>query len=355
MHIDVRSLTKRFANGALALDAVSLRFPSGKVTAIVGPSGSGKSTLLNLVAGLLRPSSGSVVFGDDDVTHVPAEDREIGFVFQSYALFPHLTVAGNIDFGLSSTRLGRDERRARATEVMQRFRIDHLAERRPGQLSGGEKQRVALARAMARDPKLLLLDEPLSALDAQLREQLRNELSVLFRTLDRTTIYVTHDRNEAMLLGDHLVVMRNGRVEQHGTPADIYRHPANRFVAAFFGDANFVSGIIDASGQQVDCALGRFAVAARKPGARVDVLIRPEMFVPANAGVDLRLRVRAASFLGSRSRVEGTGPDGNVFIVDLPADFPIAAGEVLSLAVCRPAIHTIPADNAHTDPSPVVA
>jgi ABC-type Fe3+/spermidine/putrescine transport system ATPase subunit len=314
MDVVLRGVTKRYGD-VVAVDGVDLRF--GGVTVIVGPSGSGKSTLLNLVAGLLRPDAGAISFAERDVTNVPPEERGIGYVFQSYALFPHLTVAENIEFGLIRSPLPKEERVA---EMMRAFRIERFAARRPGELSGGERQRVALARALARDPRVLLLDEPLAALDAQLRETLRHELARLFRAEARTVLYVTHDRAEAMAIADRIVVMRGGRVEQVGTPAEIYLKPVNRFVAAFFGDANFVQ--------------------AKVRGKDVDILIRPEGFV---CGGGIRIEITHAAFLGNRWRVEGSDARGNAFVIELPAGARVAAGETIDVAVRGDAVHVLDA------------
>jgi len=332
----LRGVAKRYGD-VVALDAIDLELAAGSVTAIIGPSGSGKSTLLNVVAGLLRPSEGRVLFGERDVTNVATEERELGYVFQSYALFPHLTVAENIAFGLLRYRL---DKRRRVAEVMHAFRIERLATRRPAELSGGEKQRVALARALARDPALLLLDEPLAAIDAQLRETIRHELAQLFRREHRTTLYVTHDRAEAMAIADRIVVLRDGRVEQHGMPEEIYRTPANRFVAAFFGDANFVRGTMSDDGAHVVTPLGTFA-AHGKPGAEVDVVLRPESFAMANGASSLRLRIDSASFLGNRWRVEGSDERGGAFVIELPAGARVAPGDTVRLAIHGEPVHVL--------------
>jgi len=232
------------------LSGVSLELAAGGVTVVIGPSGSGKSTLLQLLAGLLHPAAGSILFDGDDVTGVPTERRDVGVVFQSYALFPHLSVRENIAFGLKcgrrrfslrrSRRPSRRQIEERVWDAAALLGLERLLDRRPAQLSGGEQQRVALARAVAPRPALLLLDEPLSALDARLRRTVRAELASLLRRLGTTVFYVTHDQEEAMLLADHLVVLNGGRVEQAGAPLDLYRRPATSFVASFLGEANLL-------------------------------------------------------------------------------------------------------------------
>jgi putative spermidine/putrescine transport system ATP-binding protein len=238
--LEARSLTKRYGDTA-AVQEFSHAFAEGKITTILGPSGSGKSTVLALIAGLKQPESGAVWLGGRDITAVAPERRDFGIVFQNYALFPHLSVRENVEFGLRVRRLPKAERRARAIETLELTRIAHLAERRITEISGGEQQRVAIARALAIRPSVLLMDEPLSALDAKLREDLRAELSRLLREISLTTIYVTHDQTEAMSLGHEMVILNKGRVEQAGVPADLYLHPANLFVANFLGDSNVLA------------------------------------------------------------------------------------------------------------------
>jgi ABC-type sugar transport system ATPase subunit len=234
------------------VSGVSMELPEGGITVVIGPSGSGKSTLLQLLCGLLHPVQGKILFDGEDVTGVPTERRDVGVVFQSYALFPHLTVRENIAFGLRTGRrrfsLRSSRRRPSRRHVEERvwdtaalLSLDRLLDRKPAQLSGGEQQRVALARAVAPRPSLLLLDEPLSALDARLRRSVRTELAALLRKLGTTAFYVTHDQEEAMLLADHLVVLDHGRVVQAGNPLDLYRRPQTPFVASFLGEANLVA------------------------------------------------------------------------------------------------------------------
>jgi len=342
--IQLEQLSKHYAD-VVAVDGVDVVLPSGKVTAVVGPSGSGKSSLLNLVAGLLRPTAGRILFDERDVTNVPPEKRNIGYVFQSYALFPHLTVSENVGFGVEE----KAHRQAVSSDLMRRFRIEHLAARRPQELSGGERQRVALARALAREPQILLLDEPLSALDAQLREELRREISIFFHEFDRTTLYVTHDRQEAMLLADHVLVMRQGRVVQAGSPSDLYRQPSNAFVATFFGDANLIRGTIEAARKTIETPLGRFAVSSGSVAAGAALLIlRPEMFVLANGDPDLVVTVERAGFLGPRWRIEGRSGE-HLLLIDLPANGSIARGQILPLAISQQQLHVLATEDDSGD------
>ena len=326
--IVLRSIEKRYAD-SFALRGIDVMLPAAQTTVLIGPSGSGKTTLLNVIAGLIAPDAGTVLFGDDDMTNVPAEKRGIGYVFQSYALFPHLTVAENIAFGVR----GLADASAIVMQQMQRLQIAHLAKRRPRELSGGERQRVALGRALAYDPGVLLLDEPLSALDPLLRESVRDDLVRVLHESRRTVIYVTHDRGEAMTVGDRVIVLDRGEIVQSGTPHEIYRTPRSAFVASFMGDANLVSAVVDASGLRAASALGEFALISPAPAAApLQILLRPEMFAIADRGVsaDLQLHVVRSSFLGARWRVEGD-INGVRIVVDVPGDTAIVTPLALTL------------------------
>ncbi len=234
MAISVMSLTKRFGDFT-ALDDVSLEIGDGSLTALLGPSGSGKTTLLRIIAGLDVPDSGVVCLGDRDVTRVPPQDRGIGFVFQHYAPFKHMTVWDNVAFGLTIRHQPRELIRRTVGDLLSLVQIAHLADRFPAQLSGGQRQRMALARALAIQPAVLLLDEPFGALDARVRKELRSWLRRLHDETHVTTVFVTHDQEEAMDVADHIVVMDNGRIEQEGSPRELYEHPANEFVMSFIG------------------------------------------------------------------------------------------------------------------------
>jgi sulfate/thiosulfate transport system ATP-binding protein len=241
MSIRVTSISKRFGE-AVALNDVSLEVPSGSLTALLGPSGGGKSTLLRIIAGLDRPDVGTVLIDGEDLTSAPARQRGVGFCFQHYAPFRHLTVRRNVAFGLEIRRRPKAEVTIRVNQLLELVRLAHLAERYPSQLSGGQRQRMALARALAIEPKVLLLDEPFGALDAQVRTQLRRWLRDLHDTLHVTTVLVTHDQEEAMEVADRLAIINHGRLEQVGTPSDMYDHPANEFVLTFLGPATQIHG-----------------------------------------------------------------------------------------------------------------
>ena len=286
MSIEIANIKKSFGRTQV-LNDISLDIPSGQMVALLGPSGSGKTTLLRIIAGLEHQTSGHIRFHGTDVSRLHARDRKVGFVFQHYALFRHMTVFDNIAFGL--TVLPRRERpnaaaiKAKVTKLLEMVQLAHLADRFPAQLSGGQKQRVALARALAVEPQILLLDEPFGALDAQVRKELRRWLRQLHEELKFTSVFVTHDQEEALTMSDRIVVMRDGKIEQDGTPREIYEEPKNLFVASFIGEINiFDATVIERLDEQRvrarvegrECNITvNFAVEA---GQRLHVLLRPE-------------------------------------------------------------------------------
>ena len=245
MSILIKDVSKKFGN-FLALDNVSLEVPDGDLLALLGPSGSGKTTLLRIIAGLEVADSGSVLHQEEDITHHSPRDRKVGFVFQHYALFRHMTVAENIGYGLKVRKTPKARIRERVSELLKLIRLEGLQTRYPGQLSGGQRQRVALARALAAQPRVLLLDEPFGALDAKVRQELRQWLRRLHEEIHVTSIFVTHDQEEAFEVADRVVVMNEGRIEQEGTPEEVYDHPATPFVYNFLGNVNlFHSRVVD--------------------------------------------------------------------------------------------------------------
>jgi putative spermidine/putrescine transport system ATP-binding protein len=284
-HIAVQldRVTKRFGK-ITALDDVSLMVRRAELMTLLGPSGCGKTTLLNLVAGFLMPDSGEIVIDGRRITDVPAYRREIGIMFQNYALFPHMNVAANVGYGLKMRRIAKPEIARRTAEALALVKLVGLEDRKPRQLSGGQQQRVALARALVIRPKVLLLDEPFSALDRNLRASMQVELKEIQRKLGVTTIFVTHDQSEALSLSDRIAVMAEGRIRQLDTPDEIYRHPIDRFVASFIGDANVLRARLERiDGATATVALGaaRVAVPSRTlqggvVGSAVDLFVRPE-------------------------------------------------------------------------------
>jgi putative spermidine/putrescine transport system ATP-binding protein len=340
--VRVEACAKTFADGTRALEPVTLAIARGETVVLLGPSGCGKTTMLRIIAGLEQPDvGGRVLFGEADVTGVPIERRNVGMVFQSYALFPNMTVADNIGYGLKIRGVGTAERKARVAELVALTGIEGLEQRRVDQLSGGQRQRVALARAVAVRPSALLLDEPLTALDAALRERLRGELNRLLRTLGITTIYVTHDQAEAMALGDRIVVMRKGAIAQTGSPREIYFAPASRFVAEFVGAANIVEAECVAGALALPG--GRLALANGAAAGLVLAMIRPESIAVAAPGdASLTGSVEGVSFIGDRQRLTVSGAAPKPILVDAPNSIVVKAGDRVGLAVDPAAIRLLP-------------
>ena len=279
----LRAVEKRYNNHTV-VHLMSLDVADGEFIVLVGPSGCGKSTTLRMIAGLEETSAGEIEIAGRVVTHLEPKDRNIAMVFQNYALYPHMTVRQNMGFGLEVARVPKAEVRARVDEAAAILGLDALMDRKPGQLSGGQRQRVAMGRAMVRRPAVFLFDEPLSNLDAKLRNQVRTEIKKLHQTLGTTVVYVTHDQVEAMTLADRVVVMRDGRIEQVGAPMEIYANPANLFVGGFIGAPAMNQLPARASGGRVEVAPGLGFTAPGLPDGEVVLGLRPEDLVPAEAG-----------------------------------------------------------------------
>jgi iron(III) transport system ATP-binding protein len=334
--IELRKLSKRF-DGKPAVDAVDLVVDDGTMVCLLGPSGCGKTTTLRLVAGFMEPTGGEVMVGGRVLSSpdrtLPPEQRNMSMIFQSYALWPHMTVTENVAYGLALRKLGKEEIRRRVADILVVTRLGELAERYPSELSGGQQQRVALARALVVEPQTLLLDEPLSNLDANLREEMRFELRRLHDRFRTTTLYVTHDQSEAMTTSDVIVVMNLGRIEQVGTPEEIYREPRSEFVARFIGGANILKGKA-LGGGAVECGGIRVEYGRGTPsgGAETSVSIRLHdirLFTAAPAGIDRNLasgRVARQVFLGAARDYLVELPGGEQLRVTAPPELDIAPG-----------------------------
>ena len=314
-YLSIENLWKSYGD-FIALRDVSLSIAKGEFICFLGPSGCGKTTLLRAIAGLDPQTRGTIRQGGRDISRLPASRRDYGIVFQSYALFPNLTIARNIAFGLENTGRPKAEIAARVRELLALVGLPDRAEKYPAQLSGGQQQRIALARAIAINPGLLLLDEPLSALDAKVRVHLRHEIKELQRQLGVTTIMVTHDQEEALAMADRIVVMNHGVVEQVGTPTEIYRHPASLFVADFIGETNRVPTEYHAGAITIGGITLQTAMPGLKDGQKVTVAIRPEDVLPHSLGHEtvalpnhLPVTVTAMEFLGSFWRAHLRSPE----------------------------------------------
>lgn len=340
--VRIEACGKTFADGTRALEPATLDISRGETLVLLGPSGCGKTTMLRIIAGLELPDiGGRVLFDGRDMTSVPIERRNVGMVFQSYALFPNMSVSENIGYGLKIRGVPSKERAARVAELVALTNISGLENRRIDQLSGGQRQRVALARAVAIRPGILLLDEPLTALDAALRDRLRGELNRLLRALGITTIYVTHDQSEAMELGDRVVVMQKGVIAQIGTPREVYFTPNSRFVAEFIGAANIVETAVE-NGHLV-LPGGRLPIGGGASIQAAVAMIRPETIRVVEAeSASLSGTIDSVSFIGDRQRLVIGGAAHKALVVDAPNTVQAKAGERVGLAIAPEAIRLLP-------------
>ncbi|MBO6791139.1 MAG: sn-glycerol-3-phosphate ABC transporter ATP-binding protein UgpC [Dinoroseobacter sp.] len=344
--LSLNAITKSFG-AAKVLHDISLAIKDKEFVVFVGPSGCGKSTLLRIIAGLEEATSGSVVIGGEDVSAAPPVERGISMVFQSYALYPHLSVYENIAFPLRVQKMGKAEMDARIQRAADILQLKDKLQLKPGQLSGGQRQRVAIGRSIVRNPKVFLFDEPLSNLDAALRGDMRVELSQLHRNLDATMVYVTHDQIEAMTMADRIVVLNGGRVEQFGTPMELYHHPKTKFVASFIGqpNMNLIPGTVlgvDPTGVKISMNGGHEMVlpvdsSTVSAGDKVEVGIRPEHVDIGTEGLEISVNVLER--LGGVSITYGTIGDGTRFCASLPGDAAVKEGEPLTLSVAPEACH----------------
>lgn len=350
--LQIRGLSKSFGT-FVALKDIDLDIKQGEFVCFLGPSGCGKTTLLRAIAGLDMQSSGTIHQNGRDISYLPVNHRDFGIVFQSYALFPNLSVERNVGYGLQRGGLSKSARRARVDELLKMVGLENHAAKYPAQLSGGQQQRVALARALAPSPGLLLLDEPLSALDAQVRIHLRDQLTQLQRTIGVTTIMVTHDQNEALAIADRIVVMNHGKVEQIGTPEDVFKNPASAFVAGFLGDMNFIPAVV--SNNEVAAGAGiRFTVpklGAYGDGSEVCLCIRPADIMVGAQAVELSntldARVETISFRGNFYYLVMDAPSLNQ---KLEIEIPSAVWPSLNLSVGSVSNITFPEAKLHVFP-----
>jgi iron(III) transport system ATP-binding protein len=341
--IRIQQLTKRFGT-VTALQHLDLTIEPGELFFLLGPSGCGKTTLLRSLAGFYIPEEGRILFGEEDVTRLAPHKRNTGMMFQSYALWPHMSVAENVAFGLEERKVPKPEIKRRVHEALESVRMEHYAERRPNQLSGGQQQRVALARALVIRPRCLLLDEPLSNLDAKLRLEMRTEIRRVCKEFKLTTVYVTHDQKEALSVSDRMAILDHGRILQVGSPQEVYRRPVTKLVADFIGETDFIPGTL--AGQEggrvyVDTSMGRFegvlGDAGSRPasGARVTLSVRPECWVlsreaPPRNGV--RGRIGEAIYLGELAQYGLIAGGISLKILELNPQFidPASRGEVFA-------------------------
>jgi len=316
--VELRRIRKTYGE-LVAVDDVSIAIADGELLALLGPSGCGKTTTLRAIAGFVQPTSGQVMFGDRDVTALPVHKRNVGMVFQGYALFPHLDVSENVRFGLRVRGWDKARVAERVRKMLQWVQLEKLAQRRPRELSGGQQQRVALARAMAIDPDVLLLDEPFSALDAKLRQQMRTEIRQLQREAGITSVFVTHDQEEAMAIADRIGVMNQGRLEQLGSAEDLYKRPTSRFVASFIGKCNFIEGRVTAPGLFEARDGSRHAIGSSHPVGDAALCIRPEHLALAAMdgaqGNRIAVTLRNATYLGPATEYELVTPAGDNLLV----------------------------------------
>ena len=343
--IELKDVRKSYG-AADVIKGIDLQIAHGEFCVFVGPSGCGKSTLLRMISGLEPISGGAIEIGGEVVNDIPAADRGLAMVFQSYALYPHMTVRQNLSFGLENINTPRAEINSKVAEVSKMLKIDMLLDRRPKDLSGGQRQRVAIGRAIVREPRVYLFDEPLSNLDAELRVDMRGEISGLHKRLGNTMIYVTHDQVEAMTMADKIAVLRLGELEQFGAPLDLFNNPANLFVAGFIGSPkmNFLEGVVDAddrarmtlgNGDSVSLPMDGFG---HRAGQKVTLGIRPNDLQPAESG-PIHMDVAAVEQLGADSYLYGSLADGTRVTVHNPGQTSVAGGDRIALGYLAPSVH----------------
>ena len=349
--IEFRDVTKRYGD-VTAVDRVSLVIAAGSLVTLLGPSGCGKTTMLRLIAGLELPTAGTIRIGDRDVSHVPAAERDVSMVFQSYALFPHMSVLENVRYGLVVAKMARASANERARAALAQVGLDGYDERLPSELSGGQQQRVAVARALVLEPLVLLFDEPLSNLDARLRRQMRDEIRDLQRRLGLTVVYVTHDQAEAMAVSDRIVVMNRASIAQEGTPRELYEAPRDPFVAGFMGDANRVRGTLERRDTTFGIVtIGPMTLSIAHRGladGEVELSIRPEAIALSPVSTTpLAATVRKSAYLGSVIEYTLDCAIGELFAVATGVEHSYAEGEAVSLDFASHGVVLIPPGPSH--------
>jgi spermidine/putrescine transport system ATP-binding protein len=355
--LSIRNVSRSFGDFR-ALDTVSLDIAAGEFIVLLGPSGCGKTTLLSILGGFIDPSSGIIEIGGRDMTHVPPAKRPTTTMFQDYALFPHMRLIDNVGFGLRMAGVSKSERDRRALELLAMVGLEASANRKPHELSGGQRQRVALARALAVEPDVLLLDEPLGALDLKLRRQMQDELKAIQKRVGTTFIHVTHDQEEAMAIADRIVVMNGGRIVDIGSPSDIYMRPRSRLSASFMGEANFIDGRLEEAQDgrlRIATGLGTVEIPERAMphgapalGGNVTLVIRPEQF---RTGADTaniarlgRARIERLGFFGThyRCHLQPDGADARELVAHLPQSSPLKEGDTIDMIVDAAAVVALP-------------
>jgi ABC-type sugar transport system ATPase subunit len=346
MKIELRNVSKAFNKNTNTIKNLDLMIPEGELVALLGPSGCGKSTTMLMIAGIIKPNAGTILFDDEPVNDVETKDRNIGMVFQSYALYPHMTVLDNIAFPLKQMKVPKEERYQRAREAAKRVYLETFLDRKPSELSGGQQQRVALARAIVKEPRVLLLDEPLSNLDARLKIEMREEIRRLQKDLGITTIMVTHDQEEAMTMADRIAVMKEGNIVQYSTPTDLYQQPQNFFVAQFIGTPpmNFIEGTVVSNESSFEFKTGetKFTFPIDAPiedNTSVSLGIRPhEIHVGSEGDLQFKVKVLLAESLGHATLVSAEIEKSYIRFLIPPQLMP-KAGSILYLSVKKDAVH----------------
>ncbi|WP_050524507.1 ABC transporter ATP-binding protein [Pseudorhodobacter wandonensis] len=342
--VSFKGVTKVYGRDVVAVDNIDLEVAAGSLVTLLGPSGCGKTTTLRMIAGLEIASKGQIYIGDKDVTTLPATDRDVSMVFQSYALFPHMTVMENVSYGLKFSGFDKSETKDRAVAGLGLVGLTGFGDRLPSELSGGQQQRVAVARALVLEPQVLLFDEPLSNLDAKLRRQVREEIREIQQNLGLTVVYVTHDQEEALAVSDEIVVMRNAGIAQKGTPRDLYEAPADAFVADFIGEANLIPcEILSVTGDTAEIGIGDFRHSLASRGLRpgeARVAVRPSRVRIGADGQGMPARIAKATYVGSRMEYTVEAAFGSLFAVLDDVTAPLRVGEdvMLSFAASGPVL-----------------